>query len=193
MDEKALKQAWQEAERALLENQKTDLNCGIREGAPPIAPWPKEPCKLVFLDFDGVLNCDLSIAHLGTRYQFWRPSLSALNALLADSEGRIVISSTWREHWTLKENASSLEQAGLLPGRVVGKTSISGGERGLEIDAWLKSAPYPVASFVILDDKDDMAMHRDRLVQVDCMIGLGLKELRRAMEVLSVPWPGKAR
>lgn len=56
MDEKALKQAWQEAERALQENQKTDLNYGIREGAPPIAPWPKEPCKLIFLDFDGVLN-----------------------------------------------------------------------------------------------------------------------------------------
>ena len=86
-----------------------------------------------------------------------------------------------------------MEKAGLLRGRVVGKTSISGGERGLEIDAWLKSVPYPVASFVILDDKDDMAMHRDRLVQVDCTVGLGLKEVRRAMEVLSVPRLGKGR
>ena len=39
--------------------------------------------------------------------------------------------------------------------------------------------PYPVESFVILDDKDDMAMHRDRLVQVDSRTGLGAKEVRR--------------
>jgi hypothetical protein len=188
MDEKALKEAWEAAEKALIENQKTDLDYGVRPGDGPIAPWPKQPCKLIFLDFDGVLNSDLSVSQLGTRYKFWPPSVQALNQLLSECGALIVISSTWREHWTLKENASSLERAGLLPRRVVGKTSVSGGERGIEIDSWLKSVPYPVESFVILDDKDDMAMHRQRLVLVDPKTGLSVKETRRAIEVLAIPW-----
>lgn len=188
MDQKALIEAFKAAEKALLEAQRTDLPYGMREGAPPIAPWPTEPCKIVFLDFDGVLNCDLSVAQLGTRYRFWPPSIKTLNHLLQQTGARIVITSTWREHWTLSENAGALERAGLLKARVVGKTSVSGGARGLEIDAWLKSVPYPVASFVILDDKDDMAMHRPRLVQTDQRVGFGQEDAQRAIEVLATPW-----
>ena len=80
----------------------------------------------------------------------------------------------------------------MLPGRVVGRTSISGGERGVEIDSWLKSVPYPVESFVILDDKDDMAMHRQRLVHVDPKVGLGTAEARQAIALLAVPWRPKS-
>ena len=72
-----------------------------------------------------------------------------------------------------------LEGAGLLRESIVGKTCVFGGERGIEINSWLKAVPYPVESFVILDDKGDMAMHRDRLVQVDSRTGLGAKEVRR--------------
>lgn len=188
MDQKALTEAYLAAEKALLESQRTDLIYGVREGAPPIAPWPTAPCKVVFLDFDGVLNCDVSICQLGTRYKFWPASIKALNQLLVDSGARVVISSTWREHWTLSENAASLQQAGLLPGRVVGKTSVSGRERGIEIDSWLRSVPYSVQSFVILDDKDDLAMHRQRLVRVDSTTGLSMKETQQALEILKLPW-----
>jgi len=192
MDEKALKEAWEAAEKALIENQKTDLDYGVRLGDGPIAAWPSQPCKLIFLDFDGVLNSDLSVSELGTRYKFWPPSVQALNQLLSESGALIVISSTWREHWTLKENAASLERAGLLGGRVVGKTCLSDSARGRQIDSWLKSAPYPVESFVILDDKDDMDMHRERLVQVDASVGLGAIEGRRALELLNRRWRPKA-
>ncbi len=191
MDQKALIDAYKAVEQALIEGQRTDLLYGVCEGAPPIAPWPTGPCKLIFLDFDGVLNCDLSVSQLGTRYKFWSPSITALNELLAESGARIVISSTWREHWTLSENVASLERAGLLPGRVVGKTSVSDRERGIEIDSWLKSVPYRIESFVILDDKEDMAMHRQRLVRVDPKVGLGVKEVREAVALLSVPWQQK--
>ena len=191
MDQKALIEAYKAAEKALLEGERTDLLYGLREGAPPIAPWPTGPCKIVFLDFDGVLNCDVSVCQLGTRYKFWPASIKALNELLERSGARIVISSTWREHWTLSENAASLERAGVLPGRVVGKTSVCDGERGIEIDSWLKSVPYPVESFVILDDKNDMAMHVQRLVLVDPKTGLSAKEARQAIELLAVPWRRK--
>jgi HAD domain in Swiss Army Knife RNA repair proteins len=187
MDQKALIEAYKEVEKALLESQRTDLIYGVREGAPPIAPWPTQPCKLVFLDFDGVLNSDLSVAQLGTRYRFWPPSIKALNHVLQESGACVVITSTWREHWTLSENAAALERDGLLPRRVVGKTAASGGERGLEIDSWLRSVPYPVKSFVILDDRNDMAMHRSRLIQIDPRAGLGWPQAQRAIELLAAP------
>jgi len=113
--------------------------------------------------------------------------------LLRQTDARIVVTSTWREHWTLSENASALERDGTLPGRVVGKTCALGGERGAEIDSWLKSVPYRVTSFVILDDRDDMAKHRPRLIRIDPGGGLGLPEAQRAIEMLAAPWRREVR
>jgi len=79
-----------------------------------------------------------------------------------------------------------LEKAGLLPGFVVGKTASSDGARGLEIDSWLRAVPYSVESFVILDDRDDMAMHRNRLVQINPQRGLDLPDAERAIELLAI-------
>ena len=111
--------------------------------------------------------------------------------MLRQSEAHIVITSSWRESWSLRENAEFLERDGVLPSRVVGKTPTLGQERGLEIEAWLRSAPYAVASFVILDDRDDMAMHRGRLVQVSPLVGLSSAQAKRAIELLAIPWRGR--
>lgn len=182
-----LVQAMQAAEEAVLRNLETDHIYGVRGGDPPIAPWPTHPCRIIFLDIDGVLNCDRSIEALGTRYRFHKGSVAALNEVLIRSGGLIVITSTWREHWTLREVAEFLERDGVVANRVVGKTPASGPERGNDIDAWLGSAPYPVRSFVILDDRSDMAMHRERLVQVDAAAGLCREHMERAVSLLEAP------
>ena len=164
----ALNEAMKAAERAVLEGQRTDQIYGIRDGATPLAPWPTSSCRIVFLDFDGVLNSEQSTQELGTRYRFARSSVAALNAVLQQSGALVVITSTWREHWTLRENAEFLERDGMLPGRVVGKTPTLERERGLEIESWLHSVPYSVTSFVILDDRDDMA------IEIRAHLGPGL-------------------
>ena len=187
----ALIEAMKAAERAVLEGQRTDQIYGVRDGAPPLAPWPTSSCRIVFLDFDGVLNSEQSTQELGTRYRFARSSVAALNAVLQQSGALVVITSTWREHWTLRENAEFLERDGMLPGRVVGKTPTLERERGLEIESWLHSVPYSVTSFVILDDRDDMAMHRQRLVQVSPAVGLSQSQALRAIELLAIPWKSK--
>ena len=187
----AIKDAIKAMEAAFQDSQRTDLIYGVREGAPPLAPWPTGPCRIVFLDFDGVLNSEQSTQQLGTRYRFARSSVEALNGVLRQSEAHIVITSSWRESWSLRENAEFLERDGVLPSRVVGKTPTLGQERGLEIEAWLRSAPYAVASFVILDDRDDMAMHRGRLVQVSPLVGLSSAQAKRAIELLAIPWRGR--
>ena len=187
----ALSEAMKAAEQAVLKSQQTDHIYGVRDGAPPLAPWPTSSCHIVFLDFDGVLNCERSTVELGTRYRFARSCVVALNTVLHQSGAFVVITSTWREHWTLRENAEFLERDGVLPGRVVGKTPTLKQERGLEIEAWLHSVPYSVASFVILDDRDDMAMHCQRLVQVRPEVGLNNSQAQRAIELLATPWRSK--
>jgi hypothetical protein len=188
----AIKDAIKAMAAAFQDSQRTDLIYGVRDGAPPIAPWPTEPCRIVFLDFDGVLNSEQSTQQLGTRYRFARSSVEALNGVLRQSEARIVITSSWRESWSLRENAEFLERDGVLPARVVGKTPNLGQERGLEIEAWLRGSPYAVLSFVILDDQDDMAMHRERLVQVNSAVGLSLAQAQRAIELLATSWRGRS-
>jgi len=186
-----LVEAMKAAEKALIEAQRTDHIYGVRTGAAPIAPWPAAPCKIIFLDFDGVLNSEQSVRQLGTRHRFAEASGAALNEILQQTEARIVVTSSWRESWTLRENARFLERDGVLPGRVVGKTAALEQERGFESDAWLRSVPHPVASFVILDDHEDMARHRERLVQVNPQIGLSMPLARRANELLALPGRSK--
>jgi hypothetical protein len=161
--------------------QRTEWIYGPRAGTSFLAPWPTQPCKVVFLDFDGVLKNAGSMAERGTSYEFDPKSVEALNEILHRTGALMVISSSWRCFWPLQELVEFLELAGVLPGRVVGRTPELEVERGLEIDAWLKAAPFPVASFVILDD---MAMHRDRLVLTSFDNGLTLGHAYRSIEVL---------
>jgi len=186
---KELLDAMRAAGEAVVENSRTDQLYGVRAGDPVLAAWPSISCSVVFLDFDGVLNSDRSTQELGTRYRFSRASVAAFNLVLRETEARIVISSSWREHWTLKENAQFLERDGVLPGRVIGKTpTLDGSERGREIDAWLAAVPYSVKSFVIIDDRDDMAMHSERLVRVDPAVGITDRQASLAVEILVKPW-----
>ena len=190
---KELLEAIQAAERAVTENARTDQIYGVREGASPLAAWPLNPCSIIFLDFDGVLNSERSTHELGTRYRFSRTNVESFNSILRETDARIVISSSWREHWTLRENAQFLERDGVLSGRVLGKTPRLDRERGLEIDAWLSSVPYPVKSFVILDDREDMAMHGERLVRIDPEVGISAEQAHRAIEILASPWESHPR
>ena len=157
---------------------------GLRAGAAFLAAWPTRPCKLVFLDFDGVLNNSGSIAERGNCYEFDPKSVEALNEILRRTGALIVISSSWRCYWPLQELVEGLDRAGVLPGRVVGKTPELRTPRGEEVDAWLKAAPFPVAAFVILDDMDDMVMHQGRLVLTRFDDGLTLDHVGPAVAAL---------
>jgi hypothetical protein len=160
----------------------------VREGAAPLAPWPSQPAQIVFLDFDGVLNSDLSMSEIGTRYRFAPSCVAALNSMLLQSGAHIVITSSWRQNFALRENAQFLERDGVISGRVVGQTPWLERERGAEIDAWLRHVPFAVSSFVILDDRNDMAMHSQRLIRVNPSAGLSPMHVRRALATLNVPW-----
>jgi hypothetical protein len=186
--DKALQEAMAAAAKEVEENQASDSLYGIPEGRSPLAPWPKRPCKIVFLDFDGVLNSEMSNRALGTRYKFAEPSVEALNQILLESRSYVVITSSWRGNWTLRENAVFLQQAGVMPICVLGKTSMLNDLRGREIELWLQKVPFAVESFVILDDRMDMEPYQDRLVLIDSQSGLDQKHIEKAVRILNQPW-----
>lgn len=123
--------------------------------------------KVIFLDFDGVLNSAASFVY-EKRVRKARPEtddLGPVNQTLCKvctsnfqhildevPDAKIVISSTWRQLFDLEWLEDKLAEYGIDSSRVIDKTpSMYGRERGREIESWLEDHPE-VTQFVILDD-----------------------------------------
>lgn len=114
--------------------------------------------KVIFLDFDGVLNSEASFRHeIRRKNSRVSDSLSAVACsnlqyiLEQDSSIKIVISSTWRKIHTLVELGNILSAYG-VNAKIIGKTPATmSSDRGHEINMWLQDNPN-VTKFVILDD-----------------------------------------
>jgi len=182
---KELSEAMEAALQEIAHFKRTDSMFGHREGSELLAQWPTSPGKILFLDIDGVLNSEESRERVGTGSVFAESCIAALNHILMDLDVLMVITSTWRESWSLAEIARFLANAGTTPTRVVGKTSyLSGQLRGAEIEDWLQKAPFQINTFAILDDRDDMGRHSNRLVQTDFKVGLTMDDAKRARLLL---------
>lgn len=165
--------------------------------------------RVIFLDIDGVLN------HCDTRHDA-RPSdteplpipieaecMARLNRLIAETEAKIVISSSWRTFARWQDLGPALVRHGLVA-EVIGETpdlpndktwlanwEISKGspfafehlERGWEIAEWLAAHPE-VTAFVILDDCSDMDMLKPWLVLTHPNDGLDDPDVERAKWLL---------
>lgn len=114
--------------------------------------------KILFLDIDGVLNSHRSLVAANGypldfspkgMKQFDMVGVGLIRRLCSDPDTSIVLSSTWRLHFTAFEVAKALD----LP--VVGVTPNLPGIRGLEINAWLSRHPE-VERYAIVDDDSDM-------------------------------------
>jgi hypothetical protein len=128
--------------------------------------------SIIFLDIDGVLNCQRGWEHyIGnghhstwdyskvpeykyggfSRIPFCPKAVSLLNELIHLTRAKIVVISTWRHGNSLEELQNCLEERGVR-GLVVGKTLSSGRlKRGEEIELWIEEFGTP-EKFVIIDD-----------------------------------------
>jgi hypothetical protein len=163
--------------------------------------------RIIFLDFDGVLNSHEYIASLsederGGVIGLDPKAVRRLTRLLSTPGiTRVVVSSTWRHNRNTRQLEGVLLAAGLRhPNAVLGRTprwlhKTPGGiyaaeSRGQEIQAWLDMAPdfgVEVESFVIIDDDSDMAHLADRHVKVDFATGLQEAHVDRAIRMLDEP------
>ena len=152
--------------------------------------------KLIFLDIDGVLDTYKS------RYQLDPVLMERLGTLLAHTDAKIVVSSSWRsndvastvEFMTDPDNPSVGNNPFSFTDKVVGITpilySVIDGDidrpatRGEEIAAYLKD--HPCDNSVILDDCEEM--QRDQwpnFVLVNDEVGLTDKDVEKAVSILN--------
>jgi HAD domain in Swiss Army Knife RNA repair proteins len=123
---------------------------------------PEAKMKVIFLDFDGVLNSEgsfrMEVRRKNSRVSNTLSAVACSNLqyiLEQDSSVKIVISSTWRCIHTPVELTNILNGYGVEAARIIGYTPRTmSRNRGHEIRMWLDDHPN-VKKYVILDDDYD--------------------------------------
>ncbi len=143
--------------------------------------------KIIFLDFDGVLN---NSEYLKQQSEivfdpFDPENMRNLNYLFVETGARVVVSSEWRK-FNMPLGILLAEQ-GFRGGDLEGLTPVLNGmPRGMEIQGWLiKNKSKEIESFVILDDRVDMGYISDRLIQTDMATGLTKENAEQAIRMLN--------
>lgn len=158
--------------------------------------------KIIFLDFDGVLNSQLWYERTkGNRDvdDLDRNAIAFLNTLVKKTGAKIVVSSSWRLGRTVDELQEILNRNG-FDGEVIDKTKdLRMGDdgdcilRGNEILQWMKAhpeiivAPYwDYKNYVIFDDDSDMLYwQRNNFIHTDPYVGLTPTDIHKAEKILN--------
>lgn len=156
--------------------------------------------KIIFLDFDGVLN-DTVTEHVMTdeirKDEFLyaaegvdHDKVMRLNRIIEATGAYIVITTSWKNAYGFTFLCRVLRYRG-LKGFILGavehlaRTEERFLYRADEIEDWLNHVPS-VISYVILDDMP-MRQLSDRHVEPDSSIGLQDEHVDQAVEILSRP------
>jgi len=147
--------------------------------------------KILFLDFDGVLNNTNFLREESKTNPDAFRCLDPENCknlkwiLFKIPDLQIVISSTWRILYTMFELKKKLSEHGIQPCRIVDRTprlTLSGTIRGLEIQRWLDDNIKDECQFIILDDDSDMGDLFKYLLNIDRYVGLNNGYAQRVVE-----------
>lgn len=113
----------------------------------------KPAMKVLFLDVDGVLNCEETFKHHTNSIIGIDPFMGLLvNRIVEATGAKVVLSSSWRGS---EENEANIERA--IGTKLFGRTPrFSHFQiRGQEINKWISDYPQ-VRRYAILDDDADM-------------------------------------
>jgi len=150
--------------------------------------------RVVFLDFDGVLNAETS--EVDDSVEMWsaswldRAMVQRLARLVERAGARVVVSSSWRQRRTIAELQEILGVHGFAVAILdvtPRHTRPAEGERLVregEISAWLAAHPE-VTSFVILDDDQEFGTLSHAHVQTDSRVGITDADVARACAILT--------
>lgn len=156
--------------------------------------------RVIFLDFDGVLNSAASFLMESRRRKkdkrLTRPLNETLDRVCTSNfqyildqcpDVKIVISSTWREVHKLSWLKKKLKSYGIDGSLVIGKTpSLWGGLRGREISEWLEDHP-DVKEYVVLDDNSlTTETHNKRFIKTTWGTGLTLPHVYETLKLFGV-------
>lgn len=112
--------------------------------------------KIIFLDFDGVMDTGYQEATkslVSDKYGhiFDNECVVNLKKIIDYTKAGIVVSSTWKENLSL-DDLIEMWESRKLPGRIMGATPNCRGERGFEIQQWLRNHNAELTKYAILDD-----------------------------------------
>lgn len=147
--------------------------------------WKAEPVRVIFCDFDGVLN-DVPFGYATPVLE--EDMVERLSLLAAETDSHVVISSYWR-HRGVSGCRQALRKAGFT-GKVIGRTpwrtnwQTGSPVRGNEIQEVVDWLGGRLQGMVILDDNNRMSHLKPWQVRTDGKVGLTDKDIYAAMEVL---------
>lgn len=142
--------------------------------------------KIIFLDFDNVLN---HARWRNTHLPFDPACTERLNRITAKTRAEIVVSSSWRNNRRYATDAERLAHLrGLLDGagvhgEVIDYTPIIE-PRAKAIRQWMKGRP--VTAYVVLDDDTAAMLEPETYIRTTHLMGLTDDDVKRAIEILSV-------
>lgn len=152
--------------------------------------------KIIFLDFDGVMDTeyyDHVLSETGKPISdiygllFDPECVENLKHIIDNTGADIVVSSTWKDDMSYKEILDMWKYRG-LPGYVAGVTPQTENHiRGDEIEAWLKRCPTE-CNYVIIDDLDASYFKEHQLPSlliVNPYNGLDEEITERAIQLLN--------
>lgn len=156
----------------------------------------KKTMKVIFLDFDGVMDTAYYGHILGKEGLPYHDEFGAvfdpncvkcLKEIVDKTGAEIVVTSSWKSLMTNRDMLNMWEQRG-LPGYVIDLTPSSSGcrHRGDEIDAWLKECKDE-CQYVILDDIDESNFNEHQLprsIVVNPYHGLDKEAAEKVIELL---------
>lgn len=149
--------------------------------------------KVIFLDFDGVLNSEASFRYEDSRKilhvsdTLSHVACSNLQYILEqDADVKLVISSTWRKIHTMDELKQILNSYGINTNRVYSKTpSVVSGDRSQEINMYLEAHPEVTIAIILDDDSDVLKVNdiRCHVFQTTPEDGLLFKQAKQIVKL----------
>lgn len=140
--------------------------------------------KVIFLDFDGVLNCrKYLLTHENQGVAIDPERLALLKQIVDATDAQIVLSTSWREQWQNGDSEIDRIFAGF---RILDKTPQLPTGRESEIKSWLDDHPE-AGNFVVLDDAFLGAEYLEGHFVKTSFYGNGLDEagVQKAIDILN--------
>lgn len=161
--------------------------------------------KILFLDIDGVLNCDESQRAADEQFAYMtevpdelygpsqldRSRVELLNQVVDATGCKLVVSSTWRQRYIIGELNALLRSQGLT-GNLYQYTPrpfqlTPGGpwsKRGNEIESWLFTTTKDITSWAVVDDGEVKLSDPTRLVRTEMAFGLEQAHVETLIKLL---------
>ena len=148
--------------------------------------------KVIFLDFDGVLNYERYVRASKGFGLIIDPERMKLLKQITDKTGAVVVLSTsWREHWS--ENAENCDEIGHqiidlfseYDIKIISKTTEERMPREQQIRLWLHNHPE-IEDFAVIDDLtlEDPVLEGHLVKTHNGRKGLDEESVKQAIEIL---------